>query len=48
MIKRECGRVLLMLEQKQDERLRDTESVETASVTLGWTDIWGLLHQLVR
>lgn len=34
VIKREAGRVLLMLEQKQDERLRAVESAETPSVTV--------------
>ncbi|EGI3979560.1 toprim domain-containing protein [Escherichia coli] len=34
VIKREAGRVLLMLEQKQDERLRAVESEETPSVTV--------------
>lgn len=38
VIKRECGRVLLMLEQKQDERLRATESEETPSVTVSSED----------
>ncbi len=38
VIKREAGRVLLMLEQKQDERLRAVESEETPSVTVSGED----------
>ncbi|EJX0634263.1 toprim domain-containing protein [Salmonella enterica] len=38
VIKREAGRVLLMLEQKQDERLRATESEETPSVAVSGED----------
>ncbi|EEC0438258.1 toprim domain-containing protein [Salmonella enterica subsp. enterica] len=38
VIKREAGRVLLMLEQKQDERLRAVESGETPSVTVSGED----------
>lgn len=39
VIKRECGRVLLMLEQKQDEQLRATESEDgAAAVTVSAED----------
>lgn len=47
VIKREAGRVLLMLEQKQDERLRATESTEgTAAVTISAEDEQAALELL--
>ncbi|MFP1907101.1 CHC2 zinc finger domain-containing protein [Lonsdalea quercina] len=38
VVKRECGRVLLMLEQKQDEQRRGAENAEPVAITVSGED----------